>query len=157
MSHFPVAVFMTDDKQSAAKLLAPFSKNIEVAPYFNGYKVTSRNPRTKWDRYELGGRYRGMLKLKSRKKVIKGRLPVGGKRSGGFYGAFARDIDYKASPFITHAVITPNGEWRSPGTVTGNFFGIKSVERQWKRWYRDCFIKPAIKDKLFILIVDCHI
>ena len=154
MSHFSVAVFFADNKQSAHKLLAPFNGNTEVSPYFNGCRMTARNPQAKWVSYKIGGRWRGIIKLKNR-KGIKDRLPA--KRLKGYYGAFARDIDFKASPFITHAVITPDGEWHSPGTVNGNFFGIRSVERQWNRCYNDCFIKQAIKNKWYILIADCSI
>lgn len=76
MSHFSVAVF-SQDMNDVADLLAPFIEQVEPSsPYAEfvkndraDYDETAKakgywhNPNAKWDWYEIGGRWRGMLRL----------------------------------------------------------------------------------------------
>ena len=76
MSHFSVAVF-SQDMGDVADLLAPFIEQVEPgSPYAEfvrderaDYDETAKakgywhNPNAKWDWYEIGGRWRGMLRL----------------------------------------------------------------------------------------------
>ena len=187
MSHYTVAVFMPDDKQSVDDLLAPYSEHIEVAPYRKNGELTTYNPNSKWDWYKIGGRWQGELILKSKKKGLRG-APSFKEMSDGYDGAFVRDIDFEAmrkrkateldpdkkakkdsfikeehinrlSQFSTYAVITPDGEWHAPGKM--GWWGVSSEtpkdERKWRSGYYDRFIKPAIENNWYMVIVDCHI
>lgn len=85
MSHFPVLV-IGDDVESQ---LAPFDENLDVEPYESGdvyndrpnfideegerhrrrddgkwVRLTTRNPNSKWDWYQVGGRWHGGLRVK---------------------------------------------------------------------------------------------
>ena len=61
MSHFSVAVF-TNGEATIKELLAPYDENLAVEEEQdeNGEKY-SYNPNAKWDWYEVGGRWMGML------------------------------------------------------------------------------------------------
>ena len=57
MSHYAVAV-IHKDTQDIDELLAPYDENIQVAPYI---LYSTYNPNSKWDWYEKGGRWWGLL------------------------------------------------------------------------------------------------
>ncbi len=63
MSHFCVLVIGNEFEQQ----LSPYDENIQVEPYHNEkYNETSTyNPKSKWDWYSVGGRYRGQLLLRN--------------------------------------------------------------------------------------------
>jgi len=199
MSHFSVAVFLPDDKHCVHDLLAPYSDDLEVAPYHNGDELTSYNPDSKWGGYQIGGQWQGELILKPKKNGIRTDTPSFKKKSKGYDGAFVRDIDFEAmrkrkidklepyekamknsfmkeeymrerfptekeyierkTLFSTYAVITPDGKWHAPGYM--GWWGISSEtpeeERIWELNYHDRFIKPAIENNWYMVIVDCHI
>lgn len=81
MSHFNTLVFSHTPEQ-VDDLLAPFNECVEPGSPYGMFeedddadmdKTTGRkgywcNPNAKWDWYELGGRWRGMLKLKEGKQ-----------------------------------------------------------------------------------------
>jgi len=198
MSHFSVAVFMTDKGQSVDDLLAPYEENLfsgtdEGTVKEDADEVTGGedppfepNPDMKWDWYVIGGRWKGLLILK-------------GNVQAGCDAALVSDIDFEAirqrnlaelcpyeeamndpimgeeymrkvfrnneeyislmSPFSTYAVITPDGECNSYGTMC--WFGYSSSkpedERKWKLGYHDRFIKPALENNWYMVLVDCHI
>jgi len=151
MSHFAVAVFMTDNKQSLENLLLP-------------YRETPENFDPKWDWYRIGGRWQGELLLKDNKKGKRGKPGLLMEMSDGYDAAFASDIDFTAmykrdKTFHTYAVITPDGKWHAPGEIW--WFGFSSsskrAERKWRRGYYEHFIEPAIKNNWYMVIVDCHI
>ena len=76
MSHFSVAVFCHNIDE-VAELLEPFSENLTVQPPYGEfvedeeceYDETAKakgywcNPNAKWDYWEIGGGWRGLLKL----------------------------------------------------------------------------------------------
>lgn len=76
MSHFSVAVFCHNIDE-VAELLEPFSENLTVQPPYGEfvedeeceYDETTKakgywcNPNAKWDYWEIGGGWRGLLKL----------------------------------------------------------------------------------------------
>ena len=163
MSHYAVAVFMPDDKQSVDGLLAPYDENIEVAPYKRDGELSTYNPDSKWDWYEIGGRWQGMLILKKHANGFRG-SPIFKEISKDYDGAFVRDIDFEAmrkreAIFSTYAVVTPDGKWHEPGKMGwwGMPFATPKSERKWHRGYYDRFIKPAIENNWYMVIVDCHI
>lgn len=208
MSHFTVAVFMSDDKQSVDDLLAPYDENIQVAPYMTTTKdqlngdvdlLSTYNPKSKWDWYEIGGRWKGLLILKNEKKGLRGTPGSTTEMTEGYDGAFVSDVDFAAmkrrdtanlpryedamknsfikeaymrerfptekeyikceTTFSTYAVITPDGKWLAQGKM--GWWGLSSDTaeegRAWQLGYHDRFIKPAIENNWYMVIVDCHI
>lgn len=70
MSHFSVAVFHKVD-ESIDELLAPYDENLEVEPYLNGDGIyTTYNPNSKWDWFEIGGRFSKMLINKNTREHV---------------------------------------------------------------------------------------
>lgn len=63
MSHFTVAVATKKNSiEEVEKLLAPYSENLEVEPYLDeDGDETTYNPNSKWDWYEIGGRWNNHL------------------------------------------------------------------------------------------------
>jgi hypothetical protein len=77
MSHFSVAVFTEDNGKTVEELLFPYDENLTIEQYMalpptNTLTINDSeifyNPQSKWDWYQTGGRYSGMLKLKSNAK-----------------------------------------------------------------------------------------
>ena len=144
------------------------------------------NPDMKWDWYVIGGRWKGLLILKDnvqagcdaalvsdidfdamqRRDLAKLRPykeamndPIMGEKY--MREVFRNDEEYVSlmSPFSTYAVVTPDGEWHSYGTMC--WFGYSASkpedEREWKLGYYNRFIKPALENHWHMVIVDCHI
>ena len=63
MSHFTVAVATKKNSiDEVEKLLAPYDENIEVEPYLDeDGDETTYNPNSKWDWYQIGGRWNNSL------------------------------------------------------------------------------------------------
>lgn len=65
----------------------------------------------------------------------------------------------RATAFSTYAVVTPDGRWHAPGDM--GWWGMSSEtsedERAWELSYYDRFIKPAVENNWYLVIVDCHI
>lgn len=140
------------------------------------------NPNAKWDWYVVGGRWGGMLLDKQGNRIdacklkdidwkamyeeAKKEAEERWDNSEGIHRFFAgihRDDTRESyikrqSEFSTYAVITPDGEWHSQGSM--GWFGVSSeTEDEAKEWnlsFYDRFIKEADQD-LFLVIVDCHI
>ena len=91
------------------------------------------NPDARWDWWEIGGRWPGLLK-------------VGNERVS---SARVRDIDFDSAPFATFAVLTPDGEWEEQSEIGG-------LDPNWDKSYRERFIDTAHPD-MILTIVDCHI
>lgn len=75
MSHFNVAVF-TRDHMTVHELLAPYEEVFEEdSPYTEFVEDEDdnesywRNPNAKWDWYDIGGRWKNMLRTKYGKRV----------------------------------------------------------------------------------------
>ena len=100
-----------------------------------GNIYSTSNPDAKWDWWEIGGRWPGMLK-------------VGDSRRN---SAFVKDIDFDAAPFATFAVLTPDGEWHEQESKSW-----LSLDQDWESHYKDRFIDTATPD-LMLTIVDCHV
>jgi len=93
MSYFAVAVFMSDEKQSLDDLLAPYDKAAMIETTDDG---DIYNPDAKWNFYEIGGHWQGMLTLKAKKIGIRGSA-YSKDVSDGYDGAIVRDIDFDAT------------------------------------------------------------
>jgi hypothetical protein len=184
---------------SDKKLYRAAIKGDEFMLNANGDRLSTYNPDSKWDWYEIGGRWQGMLILKGRKKGLRGTPVYGMKPAKGYDGAFVSDIDFEAmkrreakgiipyeaalkdfvqgeaygremfpaeadyikqmTAFHTYAVVTPNGEWHAPGEM--GWFGVSSETpeeaRTWQLGYYERFIRPAIENHRYMVVVDCHI
>lgn len=109
------------------------------------------NPNSEWDWYEVGGRWHGMLKLKSgcccTRKEYQG-------KPGFCDQALVKDVDF--SDFNVSAYITPEGEWFDIGTV-GWFMTSNEAEDRLKQFNDELKEMIAENPDLYITIVDCHI
>ena len=185
MSHFSVAVFLPDNKHSIDSLLAPYNESLEVEAYDDDDgERTTYNPESKWDWYEIGGRWKDLLILKS-KLICDSALvsdidfqtmqqrdaaelrPYEEAMTKSFMKEeymrerFRNEEEYikLSTVFSTYAVVTPDGEWHAMGDM--GWWGMSSEtaeeEREWILAYYDRFIKPAIEKGWRMTIVDCHI
>jgi len=133
-----------------------------------GEVYSTYNPKSKWDWYQIGGRWAGMLILKKgAKSGEKGEQSLLDKSSpyakGGVDSALKKDIDFKKTtkknkdPFGTYAVVK-NGEWFQKGEM--GWWGMSSETEEesikWDEGFFKNFIKPLSPDTK-LTIVDCHI
>ena len=106
------------------------------------YKITTYNPKSKWDWYTIGGRYDGRLK---------------GEASNTDEGLYrnillAKQLEQKLKCF---AIITPDGEFHERGQM--HWFGIVTDQKENDDWDEE-IIKTIQKYQNDILVaVDCHI
>ena len=141
------------------------------------------NPNAKWDWYDVGGRWEGLILNKDGERVNFARLkdidwktmreeamkeaekiwdsePQSIERYfAGIKKDDTRDSFIKReSEFTTYAVITSDGEWHSKGEMYQ--FGISSETTEesndWSSGFYNRFIKDSDQD-LILVIVDCHI
>lgn len=74
---------------------------------------------------------------------------------------FPSDEEYarRVTAFSTYAVVTPDGKWHAKGSM--GWWGMSSEtpkeERAWDLSYYEQFIKPALNNNWYLVIVDCHI
>lgn len=121
------------------------------------------NPQSKWDWYQIGGRWSGMIKLKE--NAISG---VSGEKSWAnenevipsnmVDSALAEDIDWEhesMKDFGTFAVLV-NGNWYERGQM--GWWGMVSDEKDEDKWDEEFekLLKEAEPDTR-ITVVDCHI
>ena len=105
----------------------------------NGDLLSTYNPKSKWDWYTVGGRWKRLLPVFSGESVDI---------------AYAVDVDWdKVLPF---AFITPDGEWHEKGEI-GWFACVanEKSEDDWKREFME-FLK-TLRSDVKVTVVDCHI
>ena len=152
----------------------------------DGEIYSTYNPQSKWDWYEVGGRFSHLLQckkeiplkdqayaldvdfdgMKARKE--KSLIPYNEfisrntlRKPEYLREMYPDEQTYIASMtcFSTYAVITPDGEWHAPGEM--GWWGMSSdaphERREWDLKYYERFIVPAIEHNWHITIVDCHI
>lgn len=151
-----------------------------------GDHYTTYNPNSKWDWYEVGGRWSDMLFAKDdmcrhdslavsninfdimRECELEGLTPYQEYINGDhFYkkeyllSRYPNEETYikKMTEFSTFAVLTPDGQWHEKGEM--GWFGCSSEtsdeDTAWCDGYYDAFIKPALENGWWLTIVDCHI
>ncbi len=61
--------------------------------------------------------------------------------------------------FSTYAVVTPDGEWHAPGKddFRGSLAKMSDEEWAWILGYYERFIKPALDNNWYLVIVECEI
>ena len=99
----------------------------------DGNFTVTYNPKSKWDWYEIGGRY---------SDVIDGNIEL---------------VKNLPKDFVTYAFVDLDGNWHEPGRM--GWFGVSSAtEEELKKFYDnyyDNFLNGH--EDCFIVIVDCHI
>lgn len=73
----------------------------------DGNLLSTCNPNSKWDWYEVGGRWHGMLLLKPGKKGSRGSPGLMTPASGNYDAAYAADIDFEQMRKQSIAKLTP--------------------------------------------------
>ena len=117
MSHFSVAVFMTNKEQSIDDLLAPFNENLVVDMDQDKDRVaevgdvsSGLNPNAKWDYYCIGGRWKNMLLLKDERKGNLGASSPKSMVSAVCDAALVSDIDFETMERYCLAELRPYEE-----------------------------------------------
>lgn len=110
----------------------------------DGALFSSYNPNSKWDWYDIGGRWGNLLQLKNGSTANSAKI---------------KDIDFdKMGDFCTYAALTPNGQWHAPGEM--GWWGMSSETddeySEWKAKFFEKFIQSADQD-WELSVVDCHI
>lgn len=106
----------------------------------NGNLLSTYNPNSKWDWYEIGGRWDGSLVNKDNKNTNED---------------YVCQINWNetCTPF---AFIKPNGVWQEKGEM--GWWAIVSNEKEsddWKKEFNE-FVKN-LSDDVMVTVVDCHI
>lgn len=143
MSHFTALVVVLDvgskeqAERAVEKLLAPYSEELEVAPYINedGEKTTY-NLLAKWDWYQIGGRWDGLYGQDNLLRLA--------------------DLPEKEPPF---ALVLPDGSWQERGQM--GWWAIVSNEKSHDDWAQEFsrLIAPYQDPRqgAIAVLVDCHI
>jgi len=97
------------------------------------------NPKSKWDWFEVGGRWDGMLVLKDGRTVNEAKKnEVDWSKTGKAFG-------------ILH-----EGKWHENAKM--GWFGMTSDEKSEKRWEKEYQeVMDSIPDDTLITVIDCHI
>lgn len=114
----------------------------------NGEILSNYNPNSKWDWYEIGGRWNKPLLLYNGKMTNSARiLKIDWKR-----------MKEKAKSAFSIWAVLDNTGWHEPGNM--GWWGISSAEpadeSKWSINWEKTFITTENKNK-YITIVDCHI
>lgn len=106
----------------------------------NGDLLSTYNPNSKWDWYDIGGRWNKYLKTKNGRQVNT---------------AYVDEIDWK--DIFPFAFITPDGEWHERGEM--GWWACVSNEKEetdWKDEFKK-FICSLDSKNTIVTVVDCHI
>lgn len=117
-------------------------------------EYSTRNPKSKWDWYSLGGRWSGMIKLKEGANGNAGRGSLVMQNEAGIDQAKKKDI-LNLDELRTFALLK-DGEWYERGEM--GWWGIVSNEKPEDEWESE-FKKllEGLSDETLISIYDCHI
>ena len=111
----------------------------------DGNLLSKYNPKSKWDWYEVGGRWDGGIPMKTNTK-----LEI---KSCNECKVSQIDMDKISPPY---AYIDTNGNWNERGKM--GWFGISTNDKDEKSWNDEFknFIKSQKKSTI-VTLVDCHI
>lgn len=107
------------------------------------------NPNSKWDWYEVGGRWSNSIRLMSDIEFATAD------------DADMNEIDFdhpEMKDFTPYAAVTPNGAWHEPAQM--GWWGISfATDEDYKRWHDEFrrILETAKEKNWHITIVDCHI
>lgn len=118
-------------------------------PTLQGYWY---NPNAKWDWYQLGGRWSGLIKLKNNTDGVIGEPSLVAKNIPGIDQAKKGDISNLTT--IYPFAILKNGEWYEKGEM--GWWGMVSNENiEWEKEVTK--LLTDLPDDTLISIYDCHI
>lgn len=150
-----------------------------------GNVYSSYSPNSKWDWYESGGRFSGLLIdadsgrradelparridfMRMRRISLSEMRPYEQEISDSWYKPeylkrmYPDAETYEAiqTTFWTRAVVTPDGQWHEVGKM--GWFASSSEEPEeiikWVNAYYGTFLSPAIENNWDVHIIDCHI
>ena len=136
------------------------------------------NPNSKWDWYQIGGRFNGIFELTEEEKnkirrwweinIYDAPLKEGEEKdkylfyNPKYYERRYKDAetDIKIQETIKFfAVITPDGKWHAPSNMGwwACTDGEPEDELKWDLEFYDRFIEPNLNSDLICTVVDCHI
>lgn len=103
-----------------------------------GLYKTTYNPNSKWDWYEIGGRWSGLINGKDIVSVQEA-------------------IDYVKDKDSLFAFLTPDGKWFEKGEM--GWFGCSSNNKKETIWKEDSLniLENFNSDDFRVVLVDCHI
>ena len=124
------------------------------------------NPNSKWDWYEMGGRWRGYFKPKPGRSGVVGKMSSFDKKDmriwpEGVDQAYKGYIDFEAmfkerpNDIATFAVLM-DGKWYEKGEM--GWWGMvrnEKADEDWNNEFR--MLIDSIPDDLLLTVVDCHI
>ena len=150
-----------------------------------GNELSTYNPDSKWDWYQVGGRWGGLLKSRvdgefydelpmteidfsRNEEEYKDALEewddiIAGKtfyRPEYYLETYGTKEEYarRVSEFSTYAILTPEDEWIEPGKM--GWFGVSNASSEDKKKYEEGYmdiINRYMSDEYIMTIVDCHI
>jgi hypothetical protein len=131
-------------------VLVKYEGDIVDAEEAIAHLLTRYKQNKKWDWYQIGGRWQGMLKLKAGAKGCSGSRSLLDNTPTstplGIDIACLKDVDWKATQmFFTRVVVDKRG-WHE----------LEESEGVWKARFAERFLSNST-DKTIIAILDCHI
>jgi len=171
-------------KWSDEKLYKHATEGLEDRLTENGDLISTYNPKSKWDGWEIGGRWENLLILKDKRssnaaymsdidfsamrvRDLKELTPYNDVINDSYFKEeymrekFPTEDEYinRSLLFTTYAVVTPYGVWHEAGKM--GWWGVSCAspkdEREWDLRYYKHFIEPASEHNWYMTIVDCHI
>jgi len=121
-----------------------------------GNAWSTYNPLSKWDWYVLGGRWKGMLKVKEGVVAVEGEAGIFGRDPDctGFDSAIKGDI-LNLDEIVPFAVVK-DGEWFESGKM--GWWGMVSDEQDANDWKTKVGeLLNGLEDTTRISMFDCHI
>lgn len=147
---FPKELLFSDDEyyQKAIKYYDADEIGSEGEVY------STRNPNAKWDWFQLGGRWSGLIKLRNGANGKTGRGSLVHANEAGIDQAIKKDID-NFNELKTFAILK-DGNWYERGEM--GWWGVVHDEKDEKKWDEE-FSKliADLPDDTLISIYDCHI
>ena len=106
----------------------------------DGNIYSTYNPKSKWDWYVVGGRWREQLKTKNGEQVD---------------AAYAKEVNWKESG-VPFAFITPDGKWYERGEM--GWWAVVTNEKSPDDWDAEFYkMVEKLDDDVIVTLVDCHI
>lgn len=128
----------------------------------NGEVYSDRNPKSKWDWYQLGGRWAGSLQIKEGVKFEEPNFSWGWNQSEisevlsqrKSDSALKKDIA-NIDTLVTFAVIK-DGQWYERGEM--GWWGVVSDEKDESEWDNQFHeLLKSVPDDTLLSVYDCHI
>lgn len=123
------------------------------------YRMSTRNPQSKWDWWLLGGRWTGLLKLRT--LVAAGAVGEPGlmtqrAQPGAADAAHVRDVETDGLADRIFAMLTPEG-WEAPAEM--GWFGMEHGRTEQETAWRERVAQSLanLDPRTVIAVVDCHI